>query len=214
MTRSYPLAVWTGLLLTGCAHFQRIEPVAAGFNVSSADSDYSPVAQLAVHLPVLPSDSSGDSIVVSIDSAIVSAPGVRAVEDAPAMRHLHLTLLLATEWPDQQISGVRRPWRVLAESDSLMLADALRLGETRAVGGLRLVVRRPETFDPARTWIVFRITGTAITSEVRSSDGRVVSPRRVVGDGVRVYACANWSLAGYVNRDRARAMAEAYTAAC
>ena len=51
-----------------------------------------------------------------------------------------------------------------------------------------------------------------------SSEGSDYSPVvrlavRVPG-GVRVYACANWTLAGHLDRARARALERAYTAAC
>jgi hypothetical protein len=49
---------------------------------------------------------------------------------------------------------------------------------------------------------------------VVDSEGRFVAPARRVSGGVRVYACADWTLAGYVDRRRARRLAEAYGAAC
>jgi hypothetical protein len=201
------------LQLTGCAPLHPIGPVAEGFNLSSASSDYSPTARLAIRLPVLAADADADKITVVVDSAIIVAPGVATAASLPIMRQLYGTLLLAAASRDQP--GESEPaWRAIVESDSILLADSLRLGEPHAVGRFRLILPRPPALDATRTWLVFRISGSSMTTEVRSVDGRIVRPRKAVAGGVRVYACADWSLSGDRDPDRARAMAQAYTTAC
>ena len=205
--------VATVLLLTGCAPLQPIGPVAPGYNLSSASSDYSPSARFAIRLPVLAADADADRITVVVDSAIVVAPGVATAGSLPIMRQLYGTLLLAAASRDQP-SDSAPSWRAIVESDSVLLADSLRLGEPHAVGQFRLTLPRPLALDATRTWLVFRISGSSMTTEVRSVDGRIVRPRKAVAGGVRVYACADWSLSGDRDPDRARAMAQAYTTAC
>ena len=205
------IAALAAMVLGGCAHLQ---PVATGYNVSSERSDYSPNLRLAVALPLLPPAPGVDSLTVVIDSGVLSAPGPRSADTVPIMRNLYMTALLATVTRSaERAKGLVEPWLAVAESDSVPVADALRLGERRAVRRIRLRIAYPVAIDPARTWLVFRITGAAMTKEVHLPDGRVVAPKSVAG-GVRVFACADWSLAGYVDRHRATALARAYSAAC
>ena len=195
---------------SACVHARR---PAAGYNVSSERSDYSPVVRLAVSVPAPPSDGETDDIDVVIDSAIVTAPGTIAADTAPVMRNLFISALLATAPSGaKDRKGPPEPWHAIAESNKVPLVDALRLGEPRATGGVRLHIAAP-TFDPSRTWLVFRITAGVMTQEVRLADGTVIPPR-LVESGVRVFACADWTLAGVVDRRRAKALARAYTAAC
>jgi hypothetical protein len=198
------------LVASACAH-PRLAP--AGFNVSSERSDYSPTLRLAVALPIVPTGKMYDTITVVIDSAIVSAPGVTSTDTTPVMRNLYITPLLATRGlGDESATGIRPPWRALAAGDSAPLAGALRLGERVALGRIQLHIVPPSAFDPARSWIVFRITGDAVTKPVKLADGTMMGRRSV--SPVRVFACADWTLGGYVDRGRAKALARAYTAAC
>lgn len=200
-----------GLAAGACAH-PRL--AGAGFNVSSERSDYSPTVRLAVALPVVQPTAGRDSITVLIDSAMVLAPGATSADTTPVMSNLYITALLATRAPAAaEGGGPPEPWRALAASDSILLADALYLGEPRAVGHVRLSLAAPAALDPTRTWLVFRISGTAMTNAVRLADGSIIARRPVPG-GVRVYACADWTLAGYVDKRRAKALARAYTSAC
>jgi len=202
--------VLSGVLI-GCAH-QRL--AAAGYNVSSERSDYSPTVRLAIALPLAPPDESGDTVTVVIDSAVITAPGTRAADTLPVMRNLYITALLATSAPGHDKGGPpAQPWLAVAASDSALLTDALRLGTPKRLREFRLHIPMPHALDRARTWLVFRVTGIAVTREIQLADGRVIAPKDVSG-GVRVFACADWSLAGYVDQLRARGLAHAYTAAC
>jgi hypothetical protein len=206
----WSVAATAALTLGGCAH---VRPAPGGHNVSSERSDYSPTVRLALRLPVLPTAPSGDTLTIVIDSGVVSAPGAPAADTLPIMRRLYLTALLAVPAPPGNAARPVEPWLDVAQSDSVLVAEALRLGERRALGGIRLRLARPAAVDPASAWLVFRITGAAMTREVHLPDGRTVAPKSVAG-GVRVYACADWTLAGYVDRRRAAALRRAYTGAC
>jgi hypothetical protein len=196
---------------SGCAH-PRL--AGTGFNVSSERSDYSPAVRLAVALPVASSSAGHDTITVVIDSAVVLAPGAVSTDTTPLMRNLYVTALLATrDVPDERSGGLPAPWRALAASDSVLLVDALRIGEPRHVGRVELRIPPAAAIDSAHSWLVFRITGDAMTNAVQLADGTIIGRKPVVG-GVRVFACADWSLAGYVDRARAKALARAYNSAC
>lgn len=197
--------------LSGCVH-PRL--AASGYNVSSERSDYSPTVRLAVALPVISPTVSGDTITVVIDSAVITAPGRVAADTSPVMSDLYITALLATRSADHDgHEGLTEPWHALATSDSVHLASALRLGVPQAVGHVRLTLVPPAQFDPNESWLVFRVSGTAQTNAVKLADGSIIARRPAPG-GVRVYACADWTLAGYVDKARAKALARAYTAAC
>jgi hypothetical protein len=197
--------------LSGCVHPR---PASGGYNVSSERSDYSPTIRLAVALPVIAPAARHDTIIVVIDSAVVTAPGAIAADTSPVMSELYITALLATRPSAREVTpGLLEPWRTLATSDSVLLISALRFGVPRSVGHLRLALVPPTTVDPSQTWLVFRISGTVQTNAVMLADGTMF-PRRPRPGGVRVYACADWSLAGYVDKTRAKALARAYTAAC
>lgn len=198
-------------VLGGCAH-PRL--ATRGYNISSERSDYSPTVRLAVALPVISPVAPGDTITVTIDSAVIAAPGAIAADTMPLMSDLYITALLATRSSARDIhDGPPQPWRALATSDSVLLASALRLGVPRSVGHVRLMLVPRAPFDPKQTWLVFRVSGVAQTTAVALADGTII-PRRLRPGGVRVYACADWTLAGYVDNARAKALARAYTAAC
>jgi hypothetical protein len=207
---SFSSAVLSGVLI-GCAH-PRL--AAAGYNVSSERSDYSPTVRLAVALPLAPLGKSGDTVTVVIDSAVITAPGARAADTLPVMRNLYITALLATNAPERDKRGPpAAPWLAVAVGDSALLTEALRLGEYQRLRGFQLHIPFPNALDRARTWLIFRVTGVAVTREIELADGRLIAAKQVAG-GVRVFACADWTLAGYVDRVRARSLALAYTAAC
>lgn len=200
-----------GAFAGACAH-PRL--AARGFNVSSERSDYSPSVRLAVALPLVPAASTRDTIMVVIDSAVVTAPGSISSDTAPVMSNLYITALLATRVSaDGAASGPPEPWHELAAGDSVLLVDALHLGVPRSVGRLVLRVAPPVPLDAARTWLVFRISGAAMTNAVMLANGSIIA-RRLTPGAVRVYACADWTLAGYVDRARSKALARAYTSAC
>lgn len=76
-----------------------------------------------------------------------------------------MTALLTTPTAAASRDPSKPPWSSIAESDSIDIADSLRLGETRRLPQMRFAVPRPAGFDPAHALLVFRITGLA-SSEV------------------------------------------------
>ena len=204
------LAAWFGITtLAGCGGARaRVGP---GPNVSSESSDYSPTIQLTVSLtPLL---SRPDSIVVLIDSGTVKAPGVQPPKTPAAMSNLYLTAFLATPTRSPVRDASTPPWAAVAESDSVHIADSLRLGETQRLPALRFAVPRPQPFDASVASLVFRITGKAATIEIRLADGRAIAAA-AGGGKIRVYACADWTLDGFVLERRRKALRRAYNAAC
>lgn len=181
--------------------------------MSSERSDYTPAVRLAVAVPTLDTVGGRTSLTVAIDSGIITAVGGESPDTVAAMRELYLTALLVTPTTRQPDAGPPSPWQAIAQSDSVLIVDALRLGVPQRLPRVQLNVATSAPVEPSRTWLVFRITGGAMTQEIRMPDGQVVPARRVSG-GVRVYACAEWTLAGYVDRKRAKALATAYNAAC
>lgn len=195
-----------------CAHVKRAPP---GYNVSSERSDYTPSLRLAVAVPVVDTAGGRASLIVAIDSGIITAVGGggESSDTVAVMGELHLTALLVTAPSTSRGDGPPSPWRAVAQSDSVRIADALRLGEPHAIPRIQLSMETHVPIDPRQTWLVFRVTGGAMTKEITMPDGKLIPARRVPG-GVRVFACADWSLAGYVDRKRAKALARAYNAAC
>jgi hypothetical protein len=193
------------LALPACAGRARVSP---GPNISSERSDYSPALRLTVSLP--PLLSRPDSVVVLIDSGVLTAAGIQPLKLPAELSNLYITALLTARANGPIRDARTAPWTAFAESDSILIADSLRLGETRTLPSIRLAIRRPQTLDPSRTTLVFRITGIAL-DEQRDPGKRGSIVR---GGRVRVYACADWTLDGFVDKQRRNALAEAYNAAC
>lgn len=209
MIRSMTRALGAALILCACgAARARIGP---GFNVSSQSSDYSPTAVLAVSLRALLSRS--DSIVIVVDSGSISAPGIQPPAAPADLSNLYMTALVTTAARGVVRDPRTPPWRATAESDSIPIADSLRLGETRRLPVMRFALPRPTTLDPKNTLLVFRITGKASTQDIHLADGRII-PGKVNAGKVRVYACADWTLDGLVDLPRSQSLARAYSAAC
>jgi hypothetical protein len=155
--------------------------------------------------------SRADSIVVIVDSGSVSAPGAQPSDAPAAVSRLYITALLTTPKNSEGRDPIAPPWNEIAQSDSLTIADSLRLGETRLLRAMRFILPRPVAFDPSQTYLTFRITGKATVSDVRLADGRIIPARP---SRIRVFACAAWTLDGFMNTRRARALASAYGAVC
>lgn len=204
------LAIVGLLPLFACAHLRRAP---AGYNVSSERSDYTPAVRLAVAVPTLDTAGGRTSLTIAVDSGIITAAGGESRDTVAAMRGLYLTALLVTPTTRQQDAGPPSPWQAIAQSDSVLIVDALRLGVPQQLPRVQLSIATATPLEPGRTWLVFRITGGVMTQEIKMPDGQVIPARRVSG-GVRVYACSDWTLAGYVDRKRAKALATAYNAAC
>lgn len=207
------LLLSAALLLLACAAAACAQParVPHGVNVSSERSEYSPTARLAVALA--PLRLATDTIDIVIDSGSLAVPGESFGDTAVVMRNFYLTALLVTTGAGREETELPRPWHAEAQSDSLPVVDGLRHGERRAIGPMRFRIPRPANFDPGRAWLVFRLTGIVIprVARMEGQQGEVRVPR---GPRFRVYACADWNLAGQVDRDRARRMRESYLAAC
>jgi hypothetical protein len=207
--RPFAVASAAAVLLCGCGASRT--RIGSGFNVSSESSDYSPTARLAVSLGQLLSRP--DSIAVLIDSGSISAPGLQPAAAPADMSNLYMTALLTTVAPGVIRDPTTSPWTAVAESDSIRVADSLRLGETLRLPAMRFSLPRSATIDPSHTLVAFRITGKASTTDIHLSDGRIIPARVNVGN-VRVYACADWTLDGFVDKRRSQGLAKAYSAAC
>lgn len=200
------------LLAMGPMACSRAMRVPGGYNVSSESSDYSPAVSLALSMRDL--RIRADSIIVAIDSGRISAPGAKGTVSAAVMSDLYMTAILATTNMDSSSeSRVKAPWLALALSDSLPVATSLPLGEQRQIHDLRFALPRPANFDSTKTWLAFRITGSTVSSPIRLADGTLLpeSSRRA---NIRVYACSDWMLNGYVDKGRKRLLATAYGAGC
>lgn len=209
-TRSQRAAA-SSLAVILCACGAARTRIGPGYKVSSESSDYSPTARLAVSLGSLLSRQ--DSIVIVIDSGVVSAPGLQPPAAPADMSNLYMTVLLATPQRTEIRDPSTPPWIALVESDSVHVADSLRLGETRRLPATRFSVPRRATLDPKRTFLVFRITGRASTQEIRLASGAII-PAKVNAGKVRVYACSAWTLDGFIDKRRSQELARAYSAAC
>ena len=130
------------------------------------------------------------------------------------MRDLSLEAIVAQK-PQEHASSSKliEPWASLATSPPFRLVDSLIFEETVPLSPIRLSVSRPAGVDLHDVWIVFRISGTALTNQIQLDDGRVI-PAEVRPGGVRVYACSERSLAGTLDKDRARRLAKAYASGC
>lgn len=199
--------------LTGaCA---RGTPPGHPFPVSSVRSDYSPVVRLPVRI-----ETRADSIIVSTDSGEVVAPGEVPPNPKALMRALHIEALVVrtgaaalTRRAEGGPIDLPTPWFPMAESDPLPLADSLVLGIPQPVPPMRFALRRLPSINPELDWLVFRIRANSETTPVQMADGTVM-PARTIEDGVRVFACADRSLLGRVDRKRAKRLKKEYLAAC
>lgn len=211
MTRGASRIAASSAVLFLCACGAARARVGPGFNVSSESSDYSPTARLAIALVTLLSRP--DSVVVLIDSASITAPGLQPPTAPADMSDLYLTAFLTTPVRGAVRDPSTPPWDAIAESDSIRVVDSLRLGETRRLRAMRFSLPRSATLDPKRTFLIFRISGKASTNDIQLADGRVIAAKVNAGK-VRVYACADWTLDGFVDKQRSRGLATAYSAAC
>jgi hypothetical protein len=185
----------------GCGGACGRVPVAP--SVSSERSDYTPSMRLSVSPKTV--RARRDSIIVQIDGGQLSAPGMQAPNVSAEMSNLYLTALLAT--PQVVGNASTAPWIAIAESDSIHVADSLRLGQTRSLSPMRFALPRPNTLDASRAFLVFRITGKTATR--LDATHRNLQSRKV-----RVYACADWTLDGFVDAQREKALTDAYTSVC
>ena len=207
--RESALAFLFAFGLTACV---RPASVPSGVNITSERSDYSPTARLAVALA--PLRLAGDSLDIVIDSGSLSVPGEGLGDTTAIMRNFHLTaLFVVSRRTGREQSELHNPWRTVAHSDSLLVLDGLRQGERRPFGTMRLRIPRPVDFNPGKTWLVFRITGLVVQRGAYTvgQPAEVNAPRF---HKFRVFACAEWNLAGRVDRDRARRVRVSYLAAC
>lgn len=188
----------------GCAS----TPGERAYVISSETSDYSPSVRLAVTV-----DTTATEILVPVDSGVVRAHGT--VRRAGAvMRRLTLEPLLAGVPPRSASSEDRaRAWVPLAVAAAVPLADSLEFDQPVTIRRLQWSIPRPENLALSQSWLVFRITGDAITGRVAMADGRI-TPSQVRVGGVRVFACSDRTLAGTLDRGRAKVQARSYTEAC
>lgn len=191
-------------LLLGCAR-SRPERV---YIISSERSFYTPVVRLAIAV-----DTTADSIILAIDSGSIRAHGIAQSRGA-VMRRVTVEAIAASK-PEKTGSSVQlaRPWVPLAMSRPVPLVDSLVFNVPVPLQPFVAVIPRPPGTLLSETWLVFRIRGDMVTDEIRMADGRVV-PGRDRRDGVQVYACSARSLAGTLDKERARRLATEYASAC
>ena len=209
-----PTALRVVALLLACELAACVRPasVPVGVNISSDRSDYSPTARLAVALA--PLHLTTETLDIVVDSGSLSVPGEVLGDTTAAMRNIYLTaLLVARPNGGTEKAALSAPWRVVAQSDSAMVLDGLRRGERRALGSVRFRLAPPAGLDPGKTWLVFRITGIVV-ARIAQMEGGPVDVRPPREQRFRVYACADWNLAGRVDRERERQMRVSYLAAC
>ena len=192
------------LAAVGCASTRGEQ----AYIISSEMSDYSPSVRLAVTV-----DTTANAILVTVDSGVVRAHGtVRRV--GAVMRRLTLEPLLAGVPPKSASAEDRaRTWVPLAVATAMPIADSLEFDQPIPIRRLQWSIPRPVNLALTQSWLVFRITGDAVTGRVAMADGRVIPSRERVG-GVRVFACSDRSLVGAVDKSRAKVQARSYTEAC
>ena len=193
---------------TACAHLPR-RGGSPGFEISSLESVYSPAARFRGSWRV-----TRDAIEVRVDSALVTAPWPgggtsaepmvvredgRIVDVRPLVSvGTRVRALLVTSV--ELTPGQPRAWTAHAESEPVVVADTLRLGDVRKVTDLRFRIARPADVPLERAWLVFQLEG--------ASGGR--------GGGGRTYACSPHNIAGPAesSAERAGTLADNYTLAC
>ena len=206
--RHASVALLALLATTACAHLPR-RGGSPGFEISSLESIYSPAGRFLGSWRV-----TRDAIEVRVDSALVTAPWPgggtsaepmvvredgRIVDVRPLVSvGTRVKALLVTSV--ELTPGQPRAWTAHAESEPVIVADTLRLGDVRKVTDLRFRIARPADVPLERAWLVFQLEG--------APTGR--------GGGGRTYACSPHNLAGPAesSAERAGTLADNYTLAC
>ena len=192
------------LLATACLPAR----VRRDYVVSSVASEYSPVVSLAVKVRI------SDSVRVTVDSGQLLAPGYSPRRGKSIMQGLVLEALLAEKSPDgMREPGVPGAWRVVAASAPQPIADSVWVGVPVPLGPMRFTLPLSPEVSARRAWLVFRIRGSAMSTEVTMADGTRI-PAAVMTDAVRVHACTARTLTGHLDRRRARALARDYLGTC
>jgi hypothetical protein len=107
----------------------------------------------------------------------------------------------------------RRGWKVVAESDSALIAPQLRFGEQRAIRGLRLGVRNAPIEMKSR-WVVLGISGQSVDLRVAFDTTKGLRPGAPGRRPVQVYACSDRDLAGQLDTARSNELRRAYGVVC
>lgn len=208
MARLATLATLASLTsVTACASLHR---GAAGIQISSAGSDYSPQLRADVHTTV-----ATDSVHVRLTNGSLVAPGDLGGNGRALMRGVTLEALVVAAPPPPPAGSLAPPppWEALTQSARTVIADSLLLGVAHPFDEFTIAIPRPPSLDLARSWLVFRIRATGVATPVRLEDGTVLAGKDVA-DGVRVFACSERNLDGRVDRKRAKELRRSYIAAC
>jgi hypothetical protein len=175
------------------------------------------VARFRAHV-----DIRQDRVLIAIDSGTVHVPGEEIPGAPPLMSGLYLSAIVAvTDSSSLAVVGdtgrrryaERRAWSPLATSDSALIRQELRYGETAAMPRIRVSVPGAFANDRRTLWLIFRITGNTVALMAPLTAGGPVQRRDLPG-GVRVYACGDRDLSGRVDPDRAHILKRAYGMAC
>lgn len=192
------------LLATACLPGR----VRRDYVVSSVASEYSPVVSLAVRVRVT------DSVRVAVDSGQLLAPGYSPTRGTSIMQDLVLEALLAEPSPDgMREPGVPGAWRVVAASAPQRIADSVWVGVPVPLRAMQFTLPLAPGVAARRAWLVFRIRGNAMSTELTMADGTRV-PAALMTDAVRVHACTARTLTGHLDRRRARSLATDYLGTC
>lgn len=202
------------VLLSGC-----LARGGRGLTVSSVRSSYSPVVSFNAAVRI------SDSVRVQIERVRVLAPGETFEGMGPVTGRVDMQALIVTANPDADLSravidgldgsdrnGTRKPWVELAAGQSVRLADSLMMGVEQRTGPVVFTIPVPSDTRPASSWLVFRITGAAISMPARLADGSVAPLFEL--PPIRVFACATKNLDGKTDAARQRVMKEMYSAGC
>ncbi len=106
-------------------------------------------------------------------------------------------------------NGTLKPWMERSASQSVAVADALVMGVPQTSGPVQFSLSLPPGLDPAKSWLVFRLTGPAKAMAARMADGS--APPEIKLPAIRVFACAVQNLDGNPDKARAKVMADAYS---
>lgn len=196
--------------LCGLAACTRPAFAPSGINISSERSDYAPTARLAIALA--PLSMNGDSVDIVIDSGSLAVPGDAAGGEGGHMFNVYLAALVVTPVQRRKNESLPNPWEAVAQSDSQLVVASIPRGERRAIGARRFRVARPQGLDPAKAWVVFRLTGSVIPRTAKVIGQPTSSPPQA--RRFRVYACADWNLTAQIDRKRAKVMNVSYLTAC
>lgn len=205
MPRPTPI-VLALLATTACARHHYL--------VSNERSDYTPTVRLKAHVT-----THHDTAFIRIDSGTALAPGLPNGRPQALMRALTIEPVIAERAPkgtttiDADGRTVPAYWRPLLVGEPQPLVDSLVMAVPVPTAPHAWTLRLPARATARGTWLAFRIRGNAIATGAVRADG-IPMLEGEMRDAIRVYACAERSLAGTRDRRRARRLRKNYLETC